>query len=312
MEQQRPDPLGQNGLKSDSGEGVSSVKFKDLRPNNGGHRRIATLLKVSVLGVALLVAACGSKDEIDDLALNETPPEVLYNEGLALRAQGKLNQADKKFGELDKLYPYSEYAKKSLVNIAYVNFSVGKYDEAITAARRFLTLYPGNEDAAYALYIIAQSYFRQMPDITRDQAATERALSAFSELVQRYPDSEYIPDAEAKLRVVEDQLGGKEMQVGRFYLQKRNYIAGINRFKTVVISYQTTRHVEEGLFRLTESYYALGVVNEAQTAAAVLGHNFPNSQWYKDAYSLLNKGGYSPSEDSGSWISKAFRGIKVF
>ncbi|MTI45420.1 outer membrane protein assembly factor BamD [Roseibium hamelinense] len=271
-----------------------------------------TFLKVAAILAPLALAACSSTGESDDLALNDTPAEVLYNEGLALRAQGKLSDADKKFTELDRLYPYSEYAKKSLINMAYINFSRGKYAEAITAARRFLTLYPGNEDAAYALYIIGQSYFRQMPDITRDQSATEKASAAFAELLQRYPDSEYAADAEAKLRVTQDQLAGKEMQVGRFYLNKRNYIASINRFKTVVLQYQTTRHVEEALFRLTESYYALGVVSEAQTAAAVLGHNFPDTQWYKDAYSLLNEGGYQPSEDTGSWISKAFRGINVF
>ncbi|MFD1696495.1 outer membrane protein assembly factor BamD [Roseibium aestuarii] len=276
------------------------------------NRSAAALLKVALLTLSLGVAACSSsKDDLDDLALNDTPAEVLYNEGLALRAQGKLKQAGDKFEELDKLYPYSEFAKKSLVNMAYVNFSRGRYAEAVSAAQRFLTLYPGNEDAAYALYIVGQSYFRQMPDITRDQAVTEKAASAFQELLQRYPDSEYASDAEAKLRVAADQLAGKEMQVGRFYLEKRNYIAAINRFKVVVLRYQTTRHVEEALFRLTEAYYALGVVNEAQTAAAVLGHNFPDTQWYKDAYSLLSKGGYEPSENSGSWISKAFKGIKL-
>lgn len=271
----------------------------------------AKLLKVTLLVLPLALSACSSKDDLDELELNDTPPEVLYNEGLALRAQGKMTQAGRKFEELDRLYPYSEYAKKSLVNMAYVNFAGGKYTEAITSAQRFLTLYPGSPDAAYALYIIAQSYFRQMPDITRDQAVTRKAASAFSELLQRYPDSEYAGDAEEKLRIAQDQLGGKEMQVGRYYLEKRNYVAGINRFKTVVLQYQTTRHVEEALFRLTESYFALGVVSEAQTAAAVLGHNYPDSEWYQDAFALLKKGGYGPSEDKGSWISKAFRGIKV-
>lgn len=288
------------------------MKRKDTRPALWGGRRPAALLKVSVLGAALALSACASKDDTDDLALNETPPEVLYNEGLSLRAQGKLKDANEKFSELDRLYPYSEYAKKSLINMAYLNFSRGKYPEAITAARRFMTLYPGSEDSAYALYIIGQSYFRQIPNVQRDQEVTEKARAALNELVQRYPDSEYVADAQAKLLMANDQLAGKEMEVGRYYLKKRNYIAGINRFKTVAIHYQTTRHVEEALFRLTESYYALGVVNEAQTAAAVLGHNFPESEWYKSAYSLLKEGGYSPSEDSGSWISKAFRGINVF
>ncbi len=287
------------------------MKSMDVRRTGHAGARVTAALKIAALAIPLALAACSSKDDLDDLALNETPPEVLYNEGLALRAQGKLAPASKKFEELDKLYPYSEYAKKSLVNMAYLNFSRGKYTEAITAAKRFLTLYPGNDDAAYALYIIGQSYYRQMPDITRDQATTEKAAAAFNELLQRYPDSEYAPDAETKLRAASDQLAGKEMQVGRYYLNKRNYIAAINRFKVVVLNYQTTRHVEEALFRLTEGYYALGVVNEAQTAAAVLGHNFPDTQWYKDAYSLLNKGGYEPSEDSGSWISKAFNKINV-
>ncbi|TYC51711.1 outer membrane protein assembly factor BamD [Rhodobacterales bacterium] len=266
-------------------------------------------LRMIVLTAPIALAACGGKDDLDELALNDTPPEVLFNEGLALRAQGKLRDSTEKFEELDKLYPYSEYSKKSLVNLAYLNYTRGRYAETVTAAQRYVTLYPGDEDAAYMLYLAGQSYFAQMPDITRDQAVTRKAAGAFNELVQRYPESEYVADAEKKLRIVKDQLGGKEMQVGRYYLNRRNYIAAINRFKTVVVEYQTTRHVEEALFRLTEAYYALGVVNEAQTAAAVLGHNYPDTVWYKDAYSLLNKGGYEPSEDSGSWISRAFKSI---
>lgn len=288
------------------------MNVKDRRLAGGRNWGLASALKIMALTIPLGLAACSSTKDTEDFALDDTPPEVLYNEGLALRAQGKLKDADSKFQQLDKLYPYSEYAKKSLVNMAYINYSRGKYPEAINAAQRFVTLYPGNDDSAYALYIIGQSYFKQMPDISRDQAVTRKAASAYSELLQRYPDSEYSPDAETKLIAVKDQLAGKEMQVGRYYLTKRNYIAGINRFKTVVLEYQTTRHVEEALFRLTEAYYALGVVNEAQTAAAVLGHNFPDTQWYKDAYSLLNEGGYQPSEDSGSWISRAFKDINVF
>jgi len=268
-------------------------------------------MALAIVSAPLALSACSSKDELDEFALNDTPAEVLFNEGLALRAQGKLKDSTTKFEELDKLYPYSEYSKKSLVNLAYLNYTRGKYTETVTAANRFVTLYPGDSDSAYMLYLVGQSYYRQMPDITRDQEVTERSASAFSELIQRFPESEYVPDAERKLLIVQDQLGGKEMQVGRFYLKKRNYVAGINRFKTVVTNYQTSRHVEEALFRLTEAYYALGVINEAQTAAAVLGHNFPDTQWYKDAYSLLNSGGYSPSEDSGSWISRAFKGIKL-
>ena len=274
-------------------------------------RRKTTLIHSLLLATALVLTACASKDD-DDLALDETPAEVLFNEGLALRNAGRLSDAGKKFTELDKLYPYSEFAKKSLMNLAFINFSLGRYPEAITAAERFNTLYPGSADTPYALYLIGQSYYRQIPDISRDQRITEQAASALNELVTRYPDSEYTADAKSKLLVAYDQLAGKEMMVGRYYLEKRNYIAAINRFKSVVINYQTTRHVEEALARLTESYYALGVVNEAQTAAAILGHNYPDSQWYKDSYSLLQKGGYEPSENRGSWISKAFQGVKLF
>lgn len=274
-------------------------------------RRKTILIHSLLIATALVLTACSSKDD-DDLALDDTPAEVLFNEGLALRNAGRLSDAGKKFTELDKLYPYSEYAKKSLMNLAYINFSLGRYPETVTAAERFTTLYPGSEDMPYALYLIGQAYYRQIPDISRDQKITEQAASALNELITRYPDSEYTADAKSKLLVAYDQLAGKEMMVGRYYLEKRNYIAAINRFKSVVINYQTTRHVEEALARLTESYYALGVVNEAQTAAAILGHNYPDSQWYKDSYSLLQKGGYEPSEDRGSWISKAFQGVKLF
>ena len=200
-----------------------------------GTVRMKTFFRLMILAAPLALAACGGKDDLDELALNETPPEVLFNEGLALRSQGKLRDSSEKFEELDKLYPYSEYSKKSLVNLAYLNYSRGKYTETVTAAKRFVTLYPGDEDSAYMLYLAGQSYFRQMPDITRDQAVTRKAAGAYKELVQRFPESEYVPDAEKKLRIVEDQLGGKEMQVGRYYLNKRNYIAAINRFKTVVV-----------------------------------------------------------------------------
>ena len=284
-------------------------------PDTSARRRVPnrSLRAIGFVAVAvssLALGACSSTGD-DDFATNDTPPEVLFNEGLALRNDGRLSDARVKFEELDKLHPYSEYSRKSLINLAYLNYSSGKYTEAISSARRFATLYPGDDDAAYALYIIGQSYHRQIPDVTRDQEMTRRSLAAFSDLVQRYPDSEYSEDARTKIRVAQDQLAGKEMEVGRFYLKRRHQIAAINRFKDVVLNYQTTRHVEEALFRLTESYYQLGVVNEAQTAAAVLGHNFPDSQWYRDAFSLLQTGGYSPEEDRGSWISRAFGGISL-
>ena len=169
-----------------------------------------------------------------------------------------------------------------------------------------MALHPGSPDAAYAQYLLASAYFDQIPDITRDQARTQRAMQSLDEVVRKYPDTEYAESSRRKLEVARDQLAGKEMMIGRYYLERRNYTGAINRFKAVVTQYQTTRHVEEALMRLTESYMALGIVGEAQTAAAVLGHNFPASPWYKDAFTLVQTGGNPPKENKTSWISKAF------
>ncbi|WP_406600809.1 outer membrane protein assembly factor BamD [Microvirga rosea] len=239
----------------------------------------------------------------------DIPAEQLYNDGLARIQKKDYEGAAKKFSSLDKQYPYSEWSRKGLIMEAYANYEGGLYDESITAAKRYLQLHPSTADAAYAQYLLASSYYDQIPDITRDQEKSERALLALQELIQRYPSSEYVADAKKKIQVASDQLAGKEVEIGRFYLQKRNYSGAINRFRNVVARYQTTRHVEEALERLAEAYMAMGIVDEAQTAAAVLGHNFPDSPWYKDAFALLAKGGVEPRENSESWISKAFRGV---
>ncbi|HZH50619.1 MAG TPA: outer membrane protein assembly factor BamD [Microvirga sp.] len=278
-----------------------------------------------VAGRALVVGACGivlagcdTLSSINPFDKSETykpeivadvPAEQVYNDGLARIQKRDFEGAAKKFNSLDRQYPYSEWARKGLIMEAYANYEGGFYEEAITASRRYLQQHPNTPDAAYAQYLMASSYYDQIPDITRDQEKSERAILALQELIERYPRSEYVADAKKKIQVASDQLAGKELEVGRFYLQKRNYAGAINRFRNVVSRYQTTRHVEEALERLTEAYMAMGIVNEAQTAAAVLGHNFPDSPWYKDAYNLLTKGGLEPREDTESWISKAFRGV---
>ncbi len=279
----------------------------------------------SATGRALAIGVCGlglaGCDTISSLnpfdkgdtykpeIVADVPAEQIYNDGLARIQKKDYEGAAKKFSSLDKQYPYSEWSRKGLIMEAYANYEGGLYEEAITAAKRYLQSHPNTPDAAYAQYLMASSYYDQIPDITRDQEKSERALLALQDLIQRYPSSEYVADAKKKIQVASDQLAGKEMEVGRFYLQKRNYSGAINRFRSVVARYQTTRHVEEALERLTEAYMAMGIVSEAQTAAAVLGHNFPDSPWYKDAYALLTKGGVEPRENSESWISKAFRGI---
>jgi outer membrane protein assembly factor BamD len=238
----------------------------------------------------------------------EEPADKLYNEGLYLMNEKKdAKGANKKFEEVDRQHPYSVWARKSLLMSAFASYEGGDYDAAIGSASRYISLHPGTSDAAYAQYLIAASHYDQIPDISRDQGRTEKALAALEEIVRKYPDSEYAPVAKRKIEAARDQLAGKEMAVGRYYMEKRDYTGAINRFKLVVTQYQTTRHVEEALARLTESYMAIGIVSEAQTAAAVLGHNFPDSTWYKDAYNLVKSGGVEPSENKSSYISKAFK-----
>ncbi|MCE1236826.1 MAG: outer membrane protein assembly factor BamD [Hyphomicrobiales bacterium] len=240
------------------------------------------------------------------------PADKLFNEGLVALEAGKRTEAVKKFDDVDRLHPYSQLSKNAVLLQAYTQYERGAYTDAIQGAQRFITLYPSSPDAAYAQYIVAESYYAQIPDVSRDQARTASALAAYGEVITKYPSSPYAEDARKKVLNVRDQLAGKEMDIGRFYLKKGRYLASINRFKVVVSQYQTTRHVEEALARLVECYYAMGVINEAQTAAAVLGHNFPDSQWYKDSYALLNKGGYEPQEDTASWISRSLTNVKLF
>jgi outer membrane protein assembly factor BamD len=246
----------------------------------------------------------------DEQTFSDEPADKLYNEGLFLMNNSKdLKAATKKFDEVDREHPYSDWARKSLLMSAYASYQAGDYDTCIGSASRYVTLHPGSPDAAYAQYLIAASNYDQIPDVSRDQARTEKAMHALEEVIRKYPTSEYAGEAKKKLEGARDQLAGKEMAIGRYYMERRDYTGAINRFKTVVTRYQTTRHVEEALARLTEAYMAIGIVGEAQTAAAVLGHNFPDSRWYKDAYNLVKSGGAEPSENRGSWISKAFKKI---
>jgi len=267
-----------------------------------------------MLALALLViplGACSLFGDKDVQAPDE-PADKLYNEGVyLLNRKSEYKDAAKKFEEVERQHPYSEWARKALIMSAYARYEGKEYDEAVNAAKRYVTLHPGSPDAAYAQYLIGSSYFDQITDITRDQARTERAVAALEEVVRKYPNTEYAMSAKRKIDIGRDQLAGKEMLVGRYYMDKKDFTGAINRFKIVVTQYQTTRHVEEALARLTEAYMALGVVNEAQTAAAVLGHNFPDSRWYADAYKLVKSGGVEPAENKGSWISRAFKKLGV-
>jgi outer membrane protein assembly factor BamD len=270
-------------------------------------------LAVGLIVLAAPLGGCGTGALYDkffakDETFVEEPADKLYNEGLYLMNQnGDPKAASKKFEEVDRQHPYSEWARKSLLMSAYAFYQSGDYDSCIGAATRYVTLHPGSPDAAYAQYLIAASHYDQIPDVSRDQGRTEKAMAALEEVIRKYPTSEYATSAKKKLEGARDQIAGKEMEVGRYNLERRDSTGAINRFKTVVTQYQTTRHVEEALARLTEAYMSIGVVGEAQTAAAVLGHNFPDSRWYKDAYNLVKSGGVEPSENKTSYISKAFK-----
>src|SRR5690242_4478940 len=287
---------------------------RELRRLLAGTRRLR--LAASLIVLALPLSGCGTGalwDKFfakDESSFADEPADKLYNEGLYLMNERKDNRsAAKKFEEVDRQHPYSDWARKSLLMSAYASYQGGDYDSCIGAATRYITLHPGSPDAAYAQYLIAASHYDQIPDINRDQGRTEKAIASLEEVVRKYPNSEYATSAKAKIEGARDQLAGKEMAVGRYYMQKRDYTAAINRYKAVVTQYQTTRHVEEALERLTEAYMAIGIVGEAQTAAAVLGHNFPDSKWYQDAYNLVKSGGAEPAENQGSWISRAFKKV---
>jgi outer membrane protein assembly factor BamD len=259
---------------------------------------------VRMLAVLLLlaVAACSSSEQ----PYVEKPVEELYNTAMDALAAGNYKSAAKGFDEVERQHPYSVWATKAQLMAAYANYQINQYDEAILAAERFIQLHAGNKDAPYAYYLVALAYYEQIADVGRDQKITERALSSLQEVIKRYPDSEYARDARLKIDLTRDHLAGKEMEIGRYYQNKKQHLAAINRFRQVVEKYQTTTHVAEALHRLSECYLALGVADEAQTAAAVLGHNYPGSNWYRDSYALLTGQGLSPEGSNKSWIARTF------
>jgi outer membrane protein assembly factor BamD len=268
-------------------------------------RPTAWIVALGVAGASLL-AGCSSKIDTAKL-LNPDPPAKMYAEADAYMAKGQWDNAAKKFEDLDRDHPYAPEARRSMVMAGFAYYKAGKYPEAIAAAQRYTTMHPGTKDAALAHHVIASSHFDEMKDPTRDQSATRKALTELKTLVQRYPDSPYAKQAENRILLCEDGLAASEMNVGRYYLKKGNQIAAINRFKTVVAEYQTTPHVEEALMRLTEAYVSLGIQPEAQSAAAVLGHNFPQSRWYADAHGLLQRVGLKPEMVSTSWVSQQWK-----
>jgi outer membrane protein assembly factor BamD len=238
---------------------------------------------------ALIPAGCARNKAATDTAYIARDVNSLYALAKSRLDKGFYEDAAKLFDEVERQHPYSVWARRAQLMSAFSYYMAQKYPEAVSSAQRFLTIHPGNKDAAYAHYLIAMSHYQQISDVTRDQASTQNASNAFGELIRRYPDSRYASDARLKLDLINDHLAGKEMEIGRFYQRSGKWLAATLRFRKVVEQYQTTAHTPEALERLVECYLALGVPQEAQKSAAVLGRNYPGSEWYQRAYKLVSR-----------------------
>ena len=281
--------------------------------------RLKPISRVVLLGAGLiLLAGCsifGGKDDAtndankDAANYKERSVEAIYADGWRAINNGAWDICAAQFNEVERQHPYSPWARRGMLISAFCSYQANDYTTAIATADQYIQLHPGSQEVAYAFYLKAISLYEQIVDISRDQSNTEGALVALQDVVQRFPDTEYARDATLKIDLTNDHLAGKEMAVGRYYMTRGDYIGAINRFRTVVDQYQTTPQIAEALERLTEAYYSLGLDSEAQTAAAVLGRNYPGSAWYKDAYNILKERNLQPMEDKRSWISKAVQTV---
>ena len=254
-----------------------------------------------------VLAGCGA-GRSNERALDSYTAEEIYKKGeLELETGKRPKEALVYFQEVERLYPYTEFAKRALIMQAYTHHRAKEYPEARDAAQRYLDFYPGDEDAPYALYLMALSYYDQIDDVGRDQGVTFQALQGMRDVIETYPDSEYARSAMLKFELAFDQLAAKEMEVGRYYLKRGHYTAAINRFRVVVQDFQTTTHTAEALHRLVESYLALGLTDEAQTAGAILGFNYQSSPFYDDTYRLLKGKGLSPEAKGEGWLRTIYR-----
>ena len=262
--------------------------------------------RMAVLGAVFVLSAC-SGDSGDQRPLESYSAEELYNRAEFQIASGEPAEAARFFGEVERLYPYSEWAKRALVMQAFAYHRDQNYDASRGAAQRYIDTYPGDEDAAYAQYLLALSYYDQIDDVGRDQGLTFQALQAFRDVIETYPDSEYARSSILKFDLAFDHLAAKEMEVGRYYLKRGHYVAAVNRFRVVVEDFQTTTQTPEALHRLVESYLALGLTDEAQTAGAILGYNYQSSVWYADSFALLTGQGLTPEAAGDSWLRRVYR-----
>jgi len=263
----------------------------------------------AALALAAALAACSMFKGKEDETLDNVPPDEIYALGESQLADGKPTEAAKTFNEIERLYPFSQLAKRAIIMSAFSSYQAGDDSNARASARRYLDLYPSDKDAPWAQHLIALTYYDNIVDVGRDQATTREALQALNEVVSRYPDSDYARDAQLKIDLTLDHLAGKEMEVGRYYLKRGHYSAAINRFRVVVDRYETTSQTPEALHRLVEANLALGLEKEALASAAVLGHNFPGSDWYAHSYALLTGRHIIHEQDGGGFLSKVYRRV---
>jgi outer membrane protein assembly factor BamD len=254
--------------------------------------------------VVLALAGCSNLFGPPKLREEAIVPEAsLYQQALASMDNQRFLTAIELLERSERQHPRGQLAEETKLMLVYANYRIGKFDEAILAADRYLALYPNGRDAAYVYWLKGTSYFAQIKDITRDQQISQNAIETYTQLIRAFPNSEHAKDAQDKLKVAYDNIAGKEMSVGRYYQGNGQHSAAINRYRVVVEQYQTSTHIEEALYRLTESYLSLGLISEARTAAAVLGHNYPSSEWYKRSFDLLARQGLSPQVNEGSWMA---------
>ena len=261
--------------------------------------------------MAAVLAGCSLfGDDDDDFSLEDVPPGEIFRLGEQQLAEGDESDAAQTFNEIERLYPFSQLAKRAIIMSAFSSYTAGDVGSARSSARRYLDLYPSDKDASYAQHLIALTYYDNIVDVGRDQAMTQRALKALREVVSRYPDSDFARDAQLKIDLTLDHLAGKEMTIGRYYLKRGHYTAAINRFRVVVDRYQTTSQTPEALHRMVEANLALGLEKEALASAAVLGHNYPGSNWYANSYELLTGRNLLPEgEDHDGFFDRVYRRV---
>ena len=271
--------------------------------------KLQAMLLIAALGMSVLTGCSDLDLGRNKIDIEKLTPSQIFKKGELELDRNRNEKAAEFFGEIERLYPYSEWAKRGLIMQAFAFHKDKKYEESRAAASRFVDFYPADEDVAYAQYLFGLSYYDQIDDVGRDQGVTRSALQAFRVLFEQYPDSEYSKPSKLKFDLAFDHLASKEMEVGRYYLKDGHYSSAINRFRLVVEDFQATSHTAEALHRLVESYLSLGLFDEAQTAGAILGHNYGVTDWYKNSYALLESRGLSPTAKGNSWLSRVNRQV---